>query len=718
MNERLKGQVERITYASEDGRFAVVRLSAPGFPAPLTAVGPLGGVRPGEEVSLVGQWETHARFGRQFKVLEFKRSLPASEEGIRKFLGSDAFEGIGPAIASRIVDRFGTDTLRVIEKEPERLLEVEGLGRVRFKQILKAWQSQSEVRDLMIFLQGHGLGPAQARKIYGKYGSEAQRIIQDNPYRLASDIEGVGFRTADLLAVSLDIPKDSPFRARAGLRHVFQELIEAGHVCYPLTELLAKAAERLELDVSIMEKAVRDGTEAGEFILEGDQAYPAHLYLAEIGVVKELARLRGRPGKMGHGSVTADLARAQSRLDLELAPEQVQALSRALREKVSLITGGPGTGKTTIIRALVHVLAGRGVKVELAAPTGRAARRLGEAAGREARTIHRLLEFRPRDFTFARSPKRPLDADMVIVDESSMIDLELMRHLLLAVPDQAHLVLIGDADQLPSVGPGRVFGDFIDSGRITFTRLDRIFRQARDSGIILNAHRINSGLMPDLKSSGELTDFYFISQDDPKQAAAMILKLCAERIPQRFGLDPIEDIQVLAPMHRGEVGVTRLNEMLQACLNPVTVGLTSAGHLFKPGDKVMQIRNNYDKEVFNGDLGRVRAVDKDKLRLWVRFDQRELMYEMGELDQLTPAYAISIHKSQGSEYPAVVVPLMTQHYVMLKRNLLYTAVTRARRLVVLIGTRRAMSLAIQQNKGEKRHSGLKEHLLRLKAFPG
>jgi len=717
MTEELTGRVERLTYLSDDGRFAVIRLAAPGYPSPLTAVGPLAGVKPGEEVALVGQWESHPRFGRQFRTLEVRRSLPATEEGLRKFLSSDAVPGIGTEMAARIVARFGLETLKVIDQAPERLREVEGIGRYRLEQILKAWHAQAEVRDLMIFLQGHGLGPGQARKIQQKYGGSAQGLIRENPYRLAYEIEGVGFRTADQLAASLDIPRDASFRIKAGLRHIFQELAESGHVCCPVDDLLTRTADMLDLEESVIKTGLEAGAACGEFILEDHWAYPASLFTAEIEVVNQIDRLLAQPVRHALGGA-ADLIRAQSKLGLELAPEQVEALSRALRDKVTLITGGPGTGKTTIIQALVYLLKIRGLRVELAAPTGRAARRLAETAGGEAKTIHRLLEFRPHDFSFHRHQDRPLDADMIIVDEASMIDLELMHHLLLAVPDPAHLVLIGDADQLPSVGPGRVFGDLIDSGRIPTTRLKQIFRQAQDSGIILNAHRINQGLMPNLKSSEELSDFYFISQDDPDQVTAMVLKLCLERIPERFGLDPISEIQVLSPMHRGEVGVTRLNELLQAALNPAGEALRTGGRYFKSGDKVMQLRNNYDKEVFNGDLGRVIRVDPARLSLSVRFDQRVLEYTAEDLQELAPAYAISIHKSQGSEYPAVIVPLLPQHYVMLKRNLVYTAVTRARRLVVLIGSVRALALAVKQNRGEVRYTRLKERLAELKDRPG
>ncbi len=713
MKEEIQGQVDRITFTSDDGKFAVVRLLASGYLAPLTVVGPLSDLKPGEEVYLEGEWEAHARFGRQFKVAVCRKTLPASEEGIRKYLASSAIDGIGPAIAARIVERFGTGTLSIIEREPERLLEVPGLGRQRLEQILKAWRAQGELRDLMIFLRGHGLGEAHANKIFKKYGGEARRIIENNPYRLARDIDGLGFRTADQLASSLDVPPDSPFRIRAGLNHVFLEIIENGHVCYPIEELTSRTAETLGVDEARVASELQSGAGAGEFVLDSGLAYPAALYRAETGVLKHLSRLQDASSRLPGGSITADLTRVQNDLGLELAPEQIQALGAALRGTVSLITGGPGTGKTTIIRALLTMLRKRGARVEMAAPTGRAARRLSEASGGEARTIHRLLEFRPGAFSFARQEDNPLEAEAIIVDESSMIDMELMNHLLRAVPDGAHLVLIGDADQLPSVGPGRVFGDLIASGRLTTTRLERIFRQAGDSGIISNAHLINHGLMPDIRFSEELSDFYFISQNEPSQAADVILKLCAERIPQRFGLDPFEDLQVLSPMHRGEVGVARLNELLQERLNPHGPGLTARGHVFRRGDKVMQLRNNYEKEVFNGDMGRVADVDSDRRLLGVRFDHRHLVYDLEELGELTPAYAISIHKSQGSEYPAVVLPLMNQHYVMLRRNLLYTAVTRARKLVVIVGNKQALGMAVKRSGDEIRHSRLVERLTAL-----
>jgi exodeoxyribonuclease V alpha subunit len=720
---KLQGLVERITFTSEEDGYSVIKIRTPGYRDLVTAVGNFVSLCPGETLLMEGTWCTHARFGRQFRVDHYETMAPSTVAGIEKYLGSGLIRGIGPKMADRIVKRFAEKTLEIIEDQIERLLEIEGIGKYRIGQIQRAWEEQKEIRTLMIFLRSNGASTTLATRIFKGYGRQSVDIVKENPYRLAMEIRGIGFLTADRLAGSLGFAADSPLRAEAGILFVLHEAAEEGHVCMPHCLLMERCCKRLEIGPAILEEAlsrlqadmrikeeVLGPAAAGRF---GDERaiYLMPMHASETGAAGRFAaiqryrRLQVRIDPQG----ALDWVRGQ--LNFSPAPLQEEAVKLALREKVVVITGGPGTGKTTLVRAILAIYGRMGARVNLAAPTGRAAKKLSEATGHPAATIHRLLEFSPQMGGFQRNEQKPLSADLLIVDESSMMDIVIANQLLKAVPSHAVLVLVGDADQLPSVGPGNVLGDIIESGRFPVIRLKEIFRQASRSRIITNAHLIRQGTFPDLRAeSGQRQDFYFISREDPQEALNTIVQLCTERIPKRFGLDPMEDVQVLSPMHRGEVGSQNLNIALQNALNPRGITLESAGRTFRINDKVMQIRNNYDKDVFNGDIGRIRRIDHEKGEIQVEFDGRSVEYDFVELEELVHAYAISIHKSQGSEYPAVVFPLLTQHFMMLQRNLLYTAVTRARKLVVIVGSKKALAIAVENNRMQSRFSLLKERL--------
>jgi exodeoxyribonuclease V alpha subunit len=719
----LQGLVERITFASEEDGYSVIRVRSPGYRELVTAVGNFVSLCPGETLLMEGTWCTHARFGRQFRVDRYETAAPSTLTGIRKYLGSGLIRGIGPKMADRIVERFGEDTLVIIENQAERLLEIDGIGKYRVGQIKRAWEEQREIRTLMIFLRAYGTSVALATHIFKHYGRQSVDIIRDNPYKLAMEVRGIGFLTADKLAANLGFAADSPMRAEAGILFVLHEAAEEGHVCLPHCLLMERCCKKLEMEAAILEEALfrlkadmhireeeLEPTAADQF---GDARaiYLTSMYASERGAADRLAAInRGR--RQGAGmDPNGALEWVRGRLKFSLAPLQVEAVKLAMREKVVVITGGPGTGKTTLVRAILAIYGRMGARISLAAPTGRAAKKLSEATGHPAATIHRLLEFSPQLGGFQRNEQRPLAADLLVVDEVSMMDVVIANHLFKATPSHAVLVLVGDVDQLPSVGPGSVLGDIIESGRFPVIRLKEIFRQAGKSTIITNAHLIKQGAFPDLRpAGGRKQDFYFINREDPQEALNTIIRLCTERIPNRFGLDPMEDVQVLSPMHRGEVGSQNLNFALQNALNPGGIAFESAGRSFRVNDKVMQTRNNYDKDVFNGDIGRIRKIGHEEGQIHVRFDDRSVIYDFSELDELVHAYAISIHKSQGSEYPAVVFPLLTQHFTMLQRNLLYTAVTRARKLVVIVGSKKALAIAVKNNCMQSRFSLLKERL--------
>jgi exodeoxyribonuclease V alpha subunit len=723
VTEELEGTVDSLVYTNEETGYAVLRLrSAAG---PVTAVGNLVSPVPGERVRLKGQWIEHPRFGRQFRVEEYETRIPATTEGIERYLGSGLIQGIGPRIAGSIVDAFGGETLEVLDLHPERLVEIEGIGRKRMESIRQAWEGQKEIRRIMIFLQSYGTGPALAAKIYKRYGNHSVGVVQENPYRLAFDVFGVGFLTADRIAQKMGLPQDSIARAEAGVLQVIQDCASEGHVYFPRIRLIQRAQKMLEIDRAIVGRAVDSLREAGRLVVEElppavqptgavaqrePAVYLPALHTAEIGIAAFLRELQSRSrtpqrdiGEMAQRA----LAWTQRRMDIVLAEKQIEAIDSALRDRVTIITGGPGTGKTTIIRALLAILDRARFTTLLGAPTGRAAKRLQEASGHEAMTIHRLLDYSPREGGFRKNREDRLVCDWLIVDETSMVDVVLMYHLLKAVPANSSLVLVGDADQLPSVGAGCVLKDLIASGSFPVAELNEVFRQAEASRIVVNAHRINIGLMPLREPEG---DFFFIQQEDPEEVLRLILKLCRVSIPRRFQMDSINDIQVLSPMHRGVVGVTNLNRVLQEALNPGKTVLSQGGLRLKRGDKVMQIRNNYDKEVFNGDVGRLETIDPRTRSVTVLFEDRGVSYDNTELDELALAYAVSVHKAQGSEFPAVIVPVVSQHYLLLQRNLIYTAVSRGKKLVVLVGTRKALAIALKNTDTRDRLSGLKDRL--------
>jgi exodeoxyribonuclease V alpha subunit len=666
---------------------------------------------------LTGEWVYNKKFGEQFKVDSYEVTAPSTVHGIKKYLGSGLVKGIGPLMAERIVDQFGLDTLEVIEKRPERLSEVGGIGPKRIALITKAWEEQREVKGIMIFLQGHGVSAAYSAKIYKQYGPHSIEKVKENPYRLARDVHGIGFLRADQIAQHLGIDRNSLLRATAGLLYVLSELTEEGHVYYPQKELIHKAREMLKVDPEIVSKALAELSEEREIFIEdlGEDRKAVYLipfYLAEKGVAEGLKRLKDAPSTIRPIHPEKAIEWVQGRLGIELAEKQKEAVLLAARSKVLIITGGPGTGKTTILTAILKIFQQLKLKIFLAAPTGRAAKRMSEATGWEAKTIHRLLEYSPQKGAFKKNQGDPLEADGVVIDEASMIDTVLMYHLLKATPSQAHLILVGDVDQLPSVGPGNVLRELIDSGLFTVVRLKEIFRQARESMIVVNAHRVNEGEFPIVKGGdqGDSADFHFIEEENPEKILDRILTLCRESLPRRYGFHPIRDIQVLTPMYKGTIGATHLNDELQKDLNPHGQPITLGSRTFKLGDKVMQIVNNYEKDVFNGDIGWVSKIDAEEREIRIDFDGRSVPYDFSEFDEVVLAYAISVHKSQGSEYPAVILPVTTQHFLLLQRNLIYTGMSRARKLVVLIGTSKALAMAIKNNQPQRRFTHLSRRL--------
>ncbi len=722
----LTGQIEKITYTNPENGFTIARVKVTGKWDLVTVVGKLMAPTPGEVLKMEGEWAHHPKYGVQFKVVHCRSEVPASVHGIRKYLGSGLIKGLGPVMADRIVEKFGQDTLDIIENELERLFEVEGIGQKRLAMIKTAWQEQREIRDVMIFLQTHGVSSGYATKIFKHYGTRAIAVVKENPYRLASDIFGIGFITADRIAEKIGVVKNSQIRVEAGILYVLQELSDDGHVYYPYEHLVEKSrriltVEREPVVTAIATLAVNrqiiieDLTQNLDDFKENHKAvYLAKFHACETLIADRLISLMRAPKAVREVKIERAVEWVQQQLTITLAKNQIKALKCALDEKVLVITGGPGTGKTTIINALLKILSRIGVKIMLAAPTGRAAKRLSETTGYDARTIHRTLEYSISKGGFQRDMHNPLECQLLVVDEASMIDTVLMHYLLKAIPVDATLVFVGDVNQLPSVGPGTVLKDMIASQTMPVVELNEIFRQAKESQIVINAHKINNGILPEFAVANSETlrdtDFYFIEQEDPEKVLEIILELTIKRIPRRFGFDPLEDIQVLTPMHRGDVGAGNLNHRLQEAVNPKGTTIQRGERNFRLHDKVMQVRNNYDKEVFNGDIGKITRIYPDNQQIVISFDGRDLAYDFSELDEIVLAYAISVHKSQGSEYPAVIIPILTQHYILLQRNLIYTAVTRGRKLVVMVGTRKALAIGVRNNKTQHRFTRLENKL--------
>ena len=718
--ELIKGTLSRIRFQSDNGEFAVCELELRNGQA-VTMVGNILSARPGESVEVSGRWQNDARYGRQFAIDSIRPVPPTTREGIEKYLSSGFVEGIGPVLAERIVDHFGEDTLDILDDDPGRITEVEGIGKVRGERIMDAWAEQRQVRSVMVFLQSNGVSPGFAVKIWKQYGERSVQIVRENPYKLAEDIYGIGFRTADAIALEAGLERDSLARLRAGILYCLRQAHSDGHMYLPLGELKHRAVEILGVPEDMLGGAVADLTQDERITVEplGNEAAPAVFrapaYRAELGAARHLGQLTGAEHWLTFSDLGDKLANIEREMGVELAQAQKQAALAVFEHKTVVVTGGPGTGKTTIIRAVVTLAQKLNRRVNLAAPTGRAAKRMTEATGRDASTVHRLLEFTPAEGGFKYNEERPLDVDLLIVDEASMIDTYLLHAIVRALPESTALLLVGDVDQLPSVGPGNVLGDIIDSDTVSVVRLTEVFRQAEQSTIVTNAHRINRGQMPmaPSRSQGELVDFYTISAESPAQAQEKILELVSDRIPNAFGYDAIDEVQILSPMHKGDVGCSALNRRLQERFNPGADVLERGSKKWKVGDKVMQIRNNYELDVFNGDIGQISLIDRDDETVWVSFDGRRVTYDFTDLDQLLLAYAITVHKSQGSEYDAVVLPVLTQHYVMLQRNLLYTAVTRAKKLVVVVGSEKAVGIAVRNNRSQLRYTRLDERLREL-----
>ncbi len=733
--ETINGLIERITFHNPDNGFCVLKVKVRRLKDLVAIVGHASLISAGEHITATGIWINDKTHGSQFKANFIKSSTPTSIEGIEKYLGSGLIKGIGPVYAKKLVSQFKEDVFDIIEQYPERLLEVEGIGSMRSSMITKGWAEQKVVREIMLFLHQHKVSTARAVRIYKTYGQEAIKVISENPYKLARDIRGIGFITADQIAANLGIEPNSIVRARAGIEHILLEAMDEGNIGIPKEVLLKRTIEALKVDHTIIEEAlgleVADGTIILDYIkLEEssntsdntdnttephtqsiEAVFLAGLYHTEKFIASRLLGLAQQsqidiPWPM----IESDKAITwvEEKLNIQLAESQKEAVKLALQSKILVITGGPGVGKTTLMSSILNILLAKKVKVLLCAPTGRAVKRLSESTKLEAKTIHRLLEVSPVNGEYKYNQQNPLDCDLLIIDETSMVDVPLMSAILKALPEKSALILVGDVDQLPSVGPGQVLKDIIDSNVIPTVRLTEVFRQAKTSSIITNAHKINKGMMPDLKAPDKdtVSDFYFIQCKDLEDGMSKIIELTKQRIPRKFKLDPIEDIQILCPMNRGYLGAHSINTELQKVLNPnKEPKVERFGRSYLIGDKVMQIQNDYDKEVFNGDIGYVQSIDLEASEIVIRFDERNITYDFGELDQIVPAYAITVHKSQGSEYPAVIIPLVMQHYTMLQKNLVYTAITRGKKLVIIVGDKKALAIAIKKRNAQGQRLG-------------
>lgn len=713
--EELYGYVERLTFRDPESGFTVAKFKVPRQRDLVCVVGHFAMIQPGETIRCWGRWYVDKKHGPQFRAERFQSSEPAEVEGIRRYLGSGLVKGIGPAYAKRIVDAFKKETLDIIDNHPEKLLTIEGIGPKRVEKIASCWQEQRAIRKVMVFLQGLQISPSYAQRIYKAYGDDSIQKVQENPYRLARDIHGIGFKSADKIAKEMSIPHDSPLRIEAGIEYVLSELSNQGNVCYPLSPFIQEAGQMLSVSQEQIDPLISQLQQGERIVVQERQlngsstplVWLRPLYLAESGIAKEVHRLLTQPCALRKVDTKKAVEWAEERMYLRLAEKQKEAVAAALTHKFMILTGGPGTGKSTITKAILEVSEKLTQKIILAAPTGRAAKRMAEITRRHARTIHSLLEYDFKAGGFKKNRQNPLPCDLLIVDEASMIDTSLMNSLLKAVPNHARVILVGDIHQLPSVGPGNVLQDLITSECVPVSQLKEIFRQARGSRIITNAHRINEGLFPYIRPK-ETSDFFFIESEEKEEALQEILSLVQHRLPRKYGFDPVEDIQVLCPMKRGELGTESLNQALQSQLNPCSSPLIHWGRCFHPQDKIMQIRNNYNKEVFNGDIGRIVKIDQVDQEVLVDMSGKEVVYDFGELDELMLAYAVSVHKYQGSECPCVVMPVHTSHFKLLHRNLLYTGVTRGKKLVVLVGMKKALAIAVHNNEVRLRHTGLKE----------
>jgi exodeoxyribonuclease V alpha subunit len=719
--EEIKGTLEDITYYNEENGYTVAKFLLGDDGQKVTAVGHLPGIHPGESLQLKGLWTTHPTYGRQFQVHSYRVLAPTTRLGIERYLGSGLIKGVGPATARRIVDHFGLETLEILENHPERLIEVPSIGRKRIKTIQQAWEEQKNIRDVMIFLQSYNISTSLALKIYRQYGDQSIQVLREDPYQLAREMFGVGFKTADRIAMEMGQKPDSPNRIMAGIVYTLENMSYEGHCFANRDELTSRCAEILNISTESILAELNTLIEGKKVIVEEEAIYLPHFFYAESGVAARIECIANSSSDRLEMLSHADWGQLYQWLDkvisFQLTEEQKNAVKMSLTEKVSILTGGPGTGKSTITDSIIKILQSFNCTALLAAPTGRAAKRLNETTGLHASTIHRLLEYSPRSNQFLRNQKNPLDADLIIVDEASMVDIILMYHLLNAVKEGTHILFVGDKDQLPSVGAGNVLRDLIISEVLPVTFLNTIFRQAEGSYIILNAHRVNQGRMPVFEKNS--SDFFLFSENDPQKAADWVIDIVANRLNARFGYDSHRDVQVLSPMHRGEAGVKELNRRLQEALNPGTRHKkeTRLGErVFRVGDRIMQVRNNYEKGIFNGDIGIISAIDLENQAVEISIDENRIPYDYAELDELELAYAISIHKSQGSEFPVVVIPLLTQHYMMLQRNLLYTAITRARQKVVLVGSKKAIAMAVKNDKTAQRNTRLAEMLTHSKVL--
>ena len=705
----IKGVVERITFQSPETGYTVLRFKASRHNDLVTVVGMLMDVVVGTNLEINGVWKVDKKYGQQFEAHTWQEVMPATVYGIEKYLGSGLIKGIGPKYAKKIVAKFGADTLDIIEENIERLGEVEGIGKKRIQQIKFSWVRQREIKNVMVFLQSHDVSSAYAAKIYKAYGNDAVKRVQENPYQLADDIWGIGFKTADTIAVKMGIEKDEFNRLRSGIKYALGELGNEGHVFAYREQLIKKGKELLDVTESQLDEAIERMMKNDDLKVEEDAIYLPPFYYAEIGAAKRLRMIISAEAEENifTKDQMVDLGRIQKTLGISYDDVQAEAIHRAANSKVMVLTGGPGTGKTTTTQGIIQAFLDKGLSILLAAPTGRAAKRMSEATGREAKTIHRLLEFKPPE-GYKRNEENPLEGDVLLVDECSMIDIMLMNSLLKAVPANMRLILIGDVDQLPSVGAGNVLRDIIDSEAVPVVRLTKIFRQAQQSRIITNAHKVNEGKFPDI-SNGKNSDFFFLNREEPEVIAKEIVELVKNKLPNYYKVKPSE-IQVLTPMQKGIIGAINLNQELQKAINPSMEGIRRGGYIFKQYDKVMQIRNNYDKEVFNGDIGRILEIDTEDNTLTVLFDGRKVLYEASELDELVQAYACTIHKSQGSEYPIVVMPVSMTHFMMMQRNLIYTGITRSKKVCVVVGTMKALGYAVRNITVTKRNTMLKERL--------